>query len=133
MQRWRIVTLVGLVAIPMVVLLGFGSYYLWWSGLGFWMWWPLSGCLMLAYFLAWRWQKQRKLLASEPPPPVHWTERDLEAWRRVEDFAKKNSQLPPDQMLTLAKYVEVCTGFGPGPGSLLPSPRRRSSQFLDDS
>jgi predicted GTPase len=107
MQRWRIITLAALVATPILVLLGLGAYYLWWSGWGFWTWWPMSGCFALAYFLAWRWQKERKLLTSEPPPPMHWTDRDREAWKLVETFAEKASKLPAEQMLSLPKCVET--------------------------
>ena len=33
--------------------------------LSFLAWWPLAGCLALAYLLGWYWQRQRRLL---PPP-----------------------------------------------------------------
>ena len=107
MQRWRVIILACLVLTPILVVLAFGGYFLWWSGYGFWAWWPLSGCLALAYFLAWRWQKERKLLAHEPPPPMHWTDRDRQAWKLVEEFTKKADQLPPEQMLSLNKYVDT--------------------------
>src|SRR5437867_4816528 len=76
MQHWRWFVLAALVAVPILVLIGFGVYHLWWTGLGFWLWWPLMGCLALAYFLAWRWQKRRRLLRVDFTAPPHWTDRD---------------------------------------------------------
>ena len=63
--------------------------------------------MMLAYFLAWYWQRDRKLLAHETAPPMHWTQRDLEAWKLVEEFASKADKMPAEQMLSLTSYAET--------------------------
>jgi len=108
MQRWRILVLVGLVAAPLLVLIGLGCYHMWLTGLGIWLWWPLSGCIAFAYVLAWRWQKKSRLLPSEPAPPLHWTERDREAWHLVEARAKNRvKQAKPEQFTSFALYIET--------------------------
>ena len=70
---------------PFVFLAAIGSYYLWRSGWGFYLWWPMAACLSLGYLLAWYWQHKRQLLRPvDFQPPVHWTERDRQAWQLVE-------------------------------------------------
>jgi len=107
MQRWRFIVLAALSATPILVLVGFGAYYLWWSDLAFWVWWPLAGCIVLAYVLAWRWQKGQRLLKAEAAPPLHWTERDRQAWHLVEARAKQAVQHPSEQLTALPFYVET--------------------------
>ncbi len=67
MNRWRYAVLASLFSIPILILIGLGMFYLWQSGLAFWMWWPLTGCFAAAYILGWRWQKQQRLLTNESP------------------------------------------------------------------
>src|SRR5207247_10376179 len=74
LQHWRFLVLGGLVATPVLILVGFGMYHLWWTGLAFWVWWPLSASLVLAVFLGWRWQKQNRLLRLDFSPPRHCPE-----------------------------------------------------------
>src|SRR5439155_9298194 len=84
-SRWRIILLVGLIAVPVVFLMGMGLYFLWQNGWAFYAWWPMAACLGAAYLLGWYWQRQQRLLG--PPvvtPPLHWTERDQQAWNLVE-------------------------------------------------
>ncbi len=105
MSRWRLFILAALLAAPVVILVIFGIFYLWQSGLAFWVWWPLSGFLVAAYVLAWRWQKKQKLLPGEPPPPLHWTEQDRLAWHLVEKKATQAKNLQPDQFTDLQQYL----------------------------
>src|SRR5439155_14792401 len=107
MRRWRWFVLAALVAAPVLVLVGFGIYHLWWTGLGFWLWWPLTACLALAYFLGWRWQKQRSLLRVDFTVPLHWTDRDREAWHLVEARAKHVPDLQADQLTSLTFYLDT--------------------------
>jgi uncharacterized protein len=107
MSRWRIAVLGVLVALPIVTLLAVGSYDLWQRGLWFYAWWPMTGCYGLAYFLAWRWQRGRKLLRIDFDAPPHWTDRDKLAWQRVEARAAAAKDIPIDKLGEMTFYVEV--------------------------
>jgi small GTP-binding protein len=107
MQHWRWLVLVALVGTPVLLLVGFGVYHLWHSGLAFWVWWPLSACIVLAYVLAWRWQSQQRLLSADLPIPLHWTERDRQAWLLVEARAKQAAEHPSEQLTAVPFYVET--------------------------
>jgi predicted GTPase len=107
-QRWRLIILGILVAAPLVFLISYGSYELWLHGWSFWAWWPMSACWALAYFLAWRWQRKNRLLRVDfGDSPLHWTDRDLQAWKLVESRAKAGADIPPDKLSTLPFYVET--------------------------
>lgn len=103
LARWRIGVIALLVAAPMTFLAGVAFYALWLWGVGFWAWWPMFACFSLAWFLAWWWTRKRLLL---PPvdmnPPMHWTERDKEAWKIVE--ARAGVVLTREQLTDLATY-----------------------------
>jgi predicted GTPase len=106
--RWRLIILAILIAAPTVFLLGYGAYSLWLSGWGFWLWWPMAGCLALAYFLAWHWQRRNRLLrVSFEDTPLHWNDRDQEAWKLVEARAKAGAQLPADKLSAVPFYLET--------------------------
>jgi predicted GTPase len=107
MQRKRLIALAILIAAPIVTLIGLGIYHLWWTGWGFWLWWPLAACFALAYFLAWRWQKKQRLLRVDLNPPLHWTERDRQAWGVVEARAKQIPQVKVDKLTDLNYYVQT--------------------------
>jgi len=107
MSRWRIILVLSLIALPVLLLLGMGAYDLWLRGWWWWAWWPLSGCLAAAYFLAWRWQKQQKLLRLDFEPPIHWTERDRHAWQMVEARARAADHVQPDKLVTFQFYVDT--------------------------
>jgi GTP-binding protein EngB required for normal cell division len=108
MSRWRIILVVTLTVAPVLFLAGVGSYYLWKEGWAFRVWWPMAACLAIGYGLGWYWQHKKQLL--RPPDftePIHWTERDQQAWRLVEARAKSAPEIPPAQMTELNFYVEV--------------------------
>lgn len=108
MSRWRIAVVVALILTPVLGWAAVGSYYLWVSGLAFIAWWPLMGLMALGYFLAWYWQRQRKLL--RPPDfevPVHWTQRDKDALKIVEAKAKAGSKVPPEKLGDVAYYWQT--------------------------
>jgi predicted GTPase len=107
MRSWRLVVLAALVAAPILVLIGFGVYHLWLTGLAFWLWWPLMGLVALAYFLGWRWQKAQKLLRVDFSAPLHWTERDRQAWRLVEARAQQVPQGLGDRLTSVLFYLET--------------------------
>jgi len=97
MTRARILTLVTLVALPIVFLLSVGAYHLWATGWAFWAWWPMGLCLALAYILAWRWQKQLRARQAEAAVPMHWTDRDRLAWKSVEERVKLADKVPEEK------------------------------------
>jgi predicted GTPase len=108
MSRWRILVVVGLIGVPFVGLAGVGSWYLWEQGWGFTAWWPMLFFMALGYFLAWHWQKQRRLL--HPPDfeaPTHWTERDKQAWKLVEARATNLEKVPNEKLGEVPYYLQT--------------------------
>lgn len=97
MTRGRLLILAGLIALPVVFLLGAGAYHLWDRGWSFYAWWPMGLCLATAYILAWRWQKGMRARQTEAPPSLHWTDRDREAWKLVEARVKAGDAVPPEK------------------------------------
>jgi predicted GTPase len=107
MTRWRIVVLVSMVGLPVLFLLGVGSYHLWATGWLFYAWWPMAGSLALAYFLAWRWQRRKKLLPRAETPPLHWTDRDHAAWKLVEARAAAMEKVDPDRFAESQFFFDI--------------------------
>jgi predicted GTPase len=108
MSRWRIILVVVLITIPLLVLAGTGSYYLWTQGLSFQVWCPLAGCMILGYVLAWYWQQKRMLLRPvDFTAPLHWTERDQGAWELVKARASRASQINIDEFVEFQFYVDT--------------------------
>jgi predicted GTPase len=107
MSRWRLVVLAALAAAPIVFLIGAGSYLLWERGWWFWLWWPMSACLALAYVLGWRWQKKFRLLRLDFDIPLHWTDRDRQAWHLVEARAKAGAHLDADKLSSAPFYLQT--------------------------
>ncbi len=107
-RNWRLIVLAILFSAPFVFLIAYGSYYLWWSGWGFWAWWPMAACLGLAYYLAYRWQRNLHLLGPiDTTVPLHWTDRDRQAWQLVEARAKAGTKLDPAKFSDIAFYAET--------------------------
>jgi predicted GTPase len=105
MSRWRIAVVVLLLAVPLLALVGLGSYFLWHTGTGFYVWWLMFACVSLGYFLAWHWLYKQKLLAPiDMTPPMHWTERDREAWKLVEARAKQLTDMDVTRFHDLQFY-----------------------------
>jgi uncharacterized protein len=108
MSRWRIALVLALVALPVLVLMGVGSYTLWRVGLSLWVWLPLIGCMALGYFLAAYWQRKRQLLHPvDMTPPEHATERDRRAWALVEARAKAATNVNPERLADPQHYLNV--------------------------
>ncbi len=108
MSRWRIALLLLLLAVPLVVLVGLGSYRLWQLGLGLYVWWPLSGCLALGYYLGWYWLRKKQLIRpAEIEVPIHWTDRDREVWKLVEERAKAVASLELMQLNEIQFYATI--------------------------
>jgi predicted GTPase len=107
MNRWRILVLAGLVALPILFLIGEGSYALWERGWWFYVWWPMAACVAAAYLLGWYWQRRRSLLPPTDEPAGHWTERDRRAWKLVAARAAKVKDVPIEQLANLHFYLDA--------------------------
>jgi predicted GTPase len=108
MSRWRLVILLLLTTAPLLVLAGLGSYFLWEKHWAFVAWWPMFACWALAYGLGWYWARKQRLL--RPPdfsPSAASTDRDRQAWKVVEERAKKAGSLPPDKLVEFQFYVST--------------------------
>jgi predicted GTPase len=106
-QSWRVLVLTGLVLVPVLFLIAYGAYQLWWTGWSFWAWWPMTACFALAYILGWYWQRQNRLLQVDFTPSLHWTDRDRQAWLLVEARAKNGAKLGPDKLSSVPFYMET--------------------------
>lgn len=124
MSRWRIILVFSLLAAPVLFLAGLGLYTLYverrW---GFIAWWPMSACLALAFFLAWRWQRKLRLIGRpDMEVPSRWTERDQEAWKLVEARAQAAEEIAPARLGDFSLYIttaqemalELARAFHPG-------------------
>jgi predicted GTPase len=107
MSRWRIAVVILLTVGPVLILAGFGSYYLWTTGHGLISWFVFSACLSAGYVLGWYWQHKRRLL--RPPnfdPPIFWTERDRQAWALVKARAEAGANVDPDRLTDFDFYTQ---------------------------
>lgn len=108
MSRWRIVVMLLLVAAPMLILAGVGTYFVWTQGWGLYFWWPMALLMALGYVLGWYWQRQRVLLRpADFEPPTHYSERDREALKLVEARAQKLTQIPIDKLSDWRFYIDT--------------------------
>jgi uncharacterized protein len=107
MTRNRIVILVLLSVLPFAFLVGVGSYHLWECGWLFWAWWPMAICFASAYVLGWHWHKSMRRQMTAEPPPLHYTDRDRLAWKRIEDHIKETEKVSVDDLAGLQLYVDV--------------------------
>src|SRR5205085_1223696 len=87
--------------------MGFGTYYLWTNPWGFWVWWVITLSMTLGMLLAWHWQNKEQLLKLDFAPSVHWTDRDKEAWKVVEAWARRNEHVNIDKLANIGFYVET--------------------------
>jgi predicted GTPase len=108
MSRWRIITVAVLIGGPFAVLALLGSYYLWSIGWTYRVWWPLTFCMIAGYLLGWYWQRRQRLLKPiEFERPLHWTERDFQAWKVVEARARAAAGVDPERLTDLQFYVDT--------------------------
>src|SRR5262245_52310968 len=107
MQKWRLLVLAALAGGPILALAGTGAYFLWQTPWGFWVGWLLAASFAVASLVGWHWQRQRRLLRLDFTPELHWTERDRQAWRLVEERARKAAELTPEQLTSLNYFQET--------------------------
>src|SRR5258708_22111705 len=107
MSRWRLLTLALLPLVPVLALMGLGSWFLYERGWWFYAWWPMAACLALSYFLGWRWQRSRRLLNVDFDVDPHWTDRDREAWKLVEARANAANTIAPERFFEADFYLKL--------------------------
>src|SRR5690349_18703955 len=107
MSKWRAVILAVLFVSPILFLACLGSVYLLENHWSFRAWVPMAAVWILAYVLAWWWQRRNKLIrAVDLTPPLHWTDRDRRAWELIEARVKKAGEVPTDQLAEVQFYVD---------------------------
>ncbi len=111
MTRNRIIILSLLVLVPIAFLLGVGFYHLWQTNWLFWVWWPMAACFATAYLLGWRWQIQMRRQVAEEPPPLHYTDRDQLAWKKIEERIRNTEKITAEQLSGLHLYVDEAQGM----------------------
>ena len=57
--------------------------------------------------MAWRWQWRSKLLRVDFDTPMHWTDRDKEAWKLVEARARAGAKIDADKLSSIQFYVDT--------------------------
>jgi predicted GTPase len=109
MTRWRLLCLALIVLVPFVAMLAAGAYYVFFlSGWGAWFSWALLICLVVSAVLAYRWRRHiRRLAVPEFDVPLHWTDRDRQAWQIVEARARAGGQLSAEKLGTVSFYLEA--------------------------
>lgn len=111
MNPRRALVIAGLVLAPLLFLVCVGSYHLYSTGWGFIAWWPMAGCLALAYFLGWRWTRKSKLKllpdTGIAEPPGTWTDRDRQAWKVVERRAASVTSVTVEDVSDAQRYADT--------------------------
>ena len=108
MSRWRITVVALLIAAPLLLMAGAGTYHLWWFGWSLIVWWPMMALMGLGWFLGLRWQSQSKLLAPPPTPgEAYFTARDKEAAKLVQARADAGVKAHADRLTDQAFYVDT--------------------------
>src|SRR5437588_6716680 len=107
MKYWRLIVLAVLLLVPVAFLGSVAAVAMYHWGWWVWAWWPMTACLVVALILANRWQSKRQLLALDETPPVHWTDRDQQAWQLVLARAKKTDQVDSDKLGTPQFYLDT--------------------------
>eukprot|EP00913_Durusdinium_trenchii_P028297 g26525.t1 len=108
MNRWRTITLLLLLVAPVLMFVVVGGYTLWQSGHIFWLWFSLPAGWGIAYLLARSWNKQ--LLSLQPDdsqPPMHWTPRDRDAWKLVEERIGTAPTVDPVALTRIQHYMDT--------------------------
>lgn len=110
MSRWRVILVLSLIGLPFAFLALAGTWYLWYElrGWGFTVWCFMTATAALGYYLGWHWQRKHQLLRPiDFEVPIHWTERDLQAWKRIEARGKAVASIDPAKFTDLQYYVTV--------------------------
>ena len=116
MTRLKVAIVTALMVLPFVFLIGVGAVHLYQTGWSFIAWWPMAGCLALAYLLAWWWARGRvKALESslhDDDLPTYWTTRDRAAWAHVVEYVTKAPALSPEETADAMRYADDAQKMG---------------------
>lgn len=112
LSPWRIGVLAVLFLVPVLVLVGVGSYALWLWGVSLWFSLGMILCFGSGYFLAWRWQRKNDLLRVSFRPEEYWTDRDRTAWEVVTAKAKELEGVGQSQLTDPKFYFEYTQELG---------------------
>jgi predicted GTPase len=114
MSRWRVFLVLSLIALPFLFLALVGTWYLWMElRWGVYVWAAMTGTMAVGYYLGWHWQRKQQLLRPVYfEPPTHWTDRDNEAWKRVEARGKAAASIDSAKFTDLQYYVVVAEEMG---------------------
>jgi uncharacterized protein len=115
MSRWRILTVLALLIVPVLILAGVGWYLLWvkYPFWGAWIWIPMTVSMALGWVLAYYWQRNRTLLRPVNfEANARWTERDQQAWKLIEARAAAAKDLDADKLSDPKYYVTIAQEMG---------------------
>lgn len=111
MSRWRILLVALLVASPVLLFAGAGSYFLWQTGWGLVVWFIMAGCMMTGYFLGLYWLRKKRLLHPiDFTPPEVASERDRQAWEivgRIASEVAQEAKKDGSRLTTIDHYVQT--------------------------
>lgn len=107
--RLRVAIFLLLFLGPVLGMAALGSYYLWEHGWLLWSWLISAVCMVAAYGLGWYWTRNRSGLVLPPPSQRqaqdYWTERDLQAWKIVQQYADASRKLRMDEIADHERYA----------------------------
>ena len=105
----------GHFGLPFAFLALAGTWYLWVElhGWGIYVWAAMTATMAVGYYLGWHWQRKQQLLRPVYfEPPTHWTDRDNEAWKRVEARGQAAATIDSAKFTDLQYYVTVAEEMG---------------------
>jgi uncharacterized protein len=115
MSRWRILTVIALLVLPVLIMAGAGWYLLWvdYPFWGAWIWVPMTLCMAVGWVLAYYWQRNKTLIQPVNfEPNVRWTDRDLQAWKLVEARASSAKHIDGDKLVDPKFYLAIAEEMG---------------------
>lgn len=107
--RLRIAAVAFFFLAPLAFIIGVGAYHLWATGWGFIAWWPMATCFLIAYYLAYRFTKRKAIPllpnTGQEATPSYWTDRDLEAWKSVQEYSQSVTAPTTDEISDMNRYA----------------------------
>jgi predicted GTPase len=107
LSRWRIAVLAFFFLAPFLALIVYAFYALWEEGWSLYASLILIASVSVGYYLAYRWQASKKLLRVDFDEPLHWTDRDKQAWKLVEARAQQVNNLEADKLVEMNFYTDT--------------------------
>ncbi|MEX2287148.1 MAG: GTPase [Planctomycetaceae bacterium] len=103
----RSIVLGALLALPVLIYVGLGTYSLWTTGLLTRFWWLLPSCWVLTWVLSKIWRPRRlssQTQQHDVPIPSHWTARDRAAAQIIRDHQRRIDGFTPEQLIEWQFY-----------------------------